>query len=52
VEGLARRIVDGDVPQALKDKEVGQPVGRWATFCNFEAWHSMAKALANWNILE
>ena len=22
VEGLARRIIDGDVPQALKDKEV------------------------------
>ena len=22
VEGLARRVVDGDVPQALKDKEV------------------------------
>ena len=23
VEGLARRIVDGDVPEALKEKQVG-----------------------------
>ena len=28
MEGLARRIVDGDVPQALKDKEVGLAT-RW-----------------------